>query len=101
MSRITRNQVVELFGTPDHTTGSLNSPIELDDLGIHFNEKWTYDDLDADPAGVRMRTIYWHRYDFRGTRIRTSEAEEWHDDARLAEALAALPDRLEPITNDH
>ena len=52
--RVTRNQVVAMFGTPDHTDGSLNSPIEFDDDGIHYNEKWTYSHLDADPTGVSV-----------------------------------------------
>jgi len=98
--RITRNQVVAMFGTPDHSEGSLNSPVELEDKGIHFNEKWIYDHLEADPAGVTMRTIYWHRYDFTGTRVRNSVNEEWRDDTKLAEALAGLDDRLEPIKQD-
>jgi len=99
--RVTRNQVVAMFGTPDHTKGSLNSPIELDDVGIHFNEQWNYDHLDRDPAGVTMRTIYWHRYDFMGTRVRNSVSEEWRDDVKLAEALAGLDDRLQPLAVDH
>jgi hypothetical protein len=99
--RVTRNQVVAMFSTPDHTKGSLNSPIELDDEGIHFNEQWTYEHLDSDPAGVTMRTIYWHRYDFIGTRVRNSVSEEWRDDTKLAEALAGLDDRLQPLTVDH
>ncbi|HUN56953.1 MAG TPA: hypothetical protein VMU41_02470 [Candidatus Binataceae bacterium] len=101
MSRVTRNQVVAMFGTPDHANGSLNSPIELEDKGIHFNEQWTYEHLDADPADVTMRTIYWHRYDFMGTRVRNNADEEWRNDEKLAEALASLNDRLEPITKDH
>jgi hypothetical protein len=99
--RVTRNQVVGMFGTPDHTKGSLNSPIELEDKGISFNEQWFYDHLDVDPAGVTMRTIYWHRYDFMGTRARNSADEEWRDDSKLAEALAGRDDRLEPITQDN
>jgi hypothetical protein len=99
--RVTRNQVVAMFGTPDHTEGSLNSPIELDDVGIHFNEKWTYSHLDSDPAGATMRTVYWHRYDFMGTRIRNNADEQWRDDMKLAEVLAGLDDRLQPRTEDH
>jgi hypothetical protein len=99
--RVTRNQVVAMFGTPDHVEGSLNSPIELDDQGIHYNEKWLYSHLDADPAGAAMRTIYWHRYDFEGTRIRNDANEAWCDDTKLAEALAGLDDRLMPLAEDH
>lgn len=99
--RVTRNQVVAMFGTPDHVEGSLNSPIELDDLGIHYNEKWIYLHLDSDPAGVTMRTIYWHRYDFEGTRIRNDANQDWRDDPKLAEALAGRDDRLMPLASDH
>lgn len=95
--RVTRNQIVALFGTPDHTAGSLNSPVELEDKGIHFNEKWIYEHLDSDPAGVTMRTIYWHRYDFMGTRIRSGASDDWRDDTKLAEALANSDDRLAPV----
>jgi len=96
-ARVTRNQVVAMFGTPDRTEGSLNSPIEREDKGIHFNEKWLYDHLDADPAGVTMRTIYWHRYDFTGTRIRSNVNEEWRDDLALGDALAPVDNRLAPV----
>ena len=91
-----------MFGTPDHTKGSLNSPIELEDKGIRFNEQWNYDHLDADPAGVTMRTIYWHRYDFVGTVIRAGESEPWRPDTKLAEALAAEEsNRLPPLDPSH
>jgi hypothetical protein len=99
--RVTRNQVVALFGTPDHTAGSLNSPVELEDKGIHFNEKWTYEHLESDPAGVTMRTIYWHRYDFMGTRIRANANDDWRDDAKLAEALANSDDRLASVNDNN
>lgn len=100
-ARVIRNQVVTMFGTPDRTEGSLNSPIEREDKGIHFNEKWIYDHLGADPAGVTMRTIYWHRYDFTGTRIRSSVNEEWRDDPSLADALAAVANRLAPVPDNN
>ena len=34
--RVTRNTVVAMFGTPDHTAGSLNSPVELEEQGHPF-----------------------------------------------------------------
>ncbi|MGH7918020.1 MAG: hypothetical protein ACREQE_11165, partial [Candidatus Binataceae bacterium] len=64
-----RNAVVVLLGTPDRTEGSLNSPIELEEHGIGYNEKWIYQHLRDDPAGVPMRLVYWHRYDFKGTLV--------------------------------
>jgi hypothetical protein len=99
--RVSRNQVVAMFGTPDRTEGSLNSPIEREDKGVHFNEKWIYDHLDADPSGAAMRTVYWHRYDFTGTRICSSVNEEWRDDPALGDALAAVADRLAPVPDNN
>jgi len=85
----TRNMVVARLGTPDRTNGSLNDPREGEENGFRFNEKWTYLHLSDDPAGVPMRIIYWQRYDFVSTVVRSSENEPWRVDAKLAEALAA------------
>ena len=85
----TRNMVVARLGTPDRTDGSLNDPRESEENGFRFNEKWTYPHLSDDPAGVPMRIIYWMRYDFLGTVVRSGENESWRVDNKLAEALAA------------
>jgi hypothetical protein len=98
---VTRNAVVTLLGTPDHSDGSLNSPIELEEHGIRHNEKWTYTHLVDDPADVPMRAIYWHRYDFVGTLVRASADEEWRTDTKLAETVTAVPARLPPIDDHH
>src|ERR1700674_5882397 len=87
--RVTHNAVVAMLGTPDHNAGSLNNPVELEEFGIHFNEKWTYDHLVSDPAGVPQRVIYWMRYDFVSTMVRGGANEEWRPDTNLAEAVAA------------
>lgn len=100
-SRVTRNTVVAMLGTPDRTAGSLNSPVELEEFGIHYNEKWTYEHLVSDPAGVPQRAIYWHRYDFVATMVRGGPPEQWRPDTKLAEAVAAADDRLAPIENRH
>lgn len=100
-SRVTRNTVVALLGTPDRTVGSLNSPVELEELGHTYNEKWTYEHLVSDPAGVPQRAIYWHRYDFVATMVRGSASEEWCLDTSLAEAVTAKDDRLSPLDNRH
>jgi hypothetical protein len=100
-TRVTRNTVVAMLGTPDRTAGSLNSPVELEEFGTLYNEKWTYEHLVSDPAGVLQRAIYWHRYDFVATMIRGGVSEEWRPDIKLAAAVAAENDRLAPIENRH
>jgi hypothetical protein len=100
-ARVIRNTVVAILGTPDHTAGSLNSPVELEELGHIYNEKWTYEHLASDPAGVPQRSIYWHRYDFVATMVRGGVNEEWRPDTKLAEAVAGRDDRLAPIEDRH
>jgi hypothetical protein len=100
-ARLHRNAVVALLGTPDRTEGSLNSPVELEEQGIVYNEKWTYSHLVIDPAGVPMRAIYWHRYDFKATLVRATAAEEWRSDSTLAAKLTGAPDRLAPLDDHH
>jgi hypothetical protein len=100
-SRVTRNTVVAILGTPDRTAGSLNSPVELEEFGHIYNEKWTYEHLASDPAGVPQRSIYWHRYDFVTTMIRSGASEEWRPDTKLAEAVAGRDDRLAAIEDRH
>jgi|ERR1700722_10142957 hypothetical protein len=100
-SRVIRNTVVAILGTPDHTAGSLNSPVELEEFGHTYNEKWTYEHLASDPAGVLQRSIYWHRYDFVATMIRSNANEEWRADTKLAEAVAGRDDRLATIEDRH
>lgn len=63
---ITRDDVVGLFGTPDHTVGSVNEPRLQVEHGIEFNEKWVYDRPRREPTRPRTRVIYWQRYDFVG-----------------------------------
>jgi hypothetical protein len=99
--RITRNKVVFVLGTPEQTEGSLNDPVEREEYGIRFNEKWIYENLRNDPAGVPMRTVYWHRYDFTGTTVRENAAAEWRHDTMLAAALKPAADRLPPIEDHH
>ena len=94
---LTRNAVVAFLGTPDRTEGTLNDPVEREESGIKFNEKWIYEHLTSDPAGVPMRTVYWHRYDFMGTMVRSNTDEEWRHDTTLAEALKYADRRLPPL----
>lgn len=101
MTLIKRNVVVELLGTPDRTEGSLNSPIEREESGTHFNEKWVYEHLRNDPAGVAMRSVYWHRYDFRGTTVRENRDVEWRADKELERAIAQRSSRMLPVADQH
>jgi len=98
---VTRNVVVTLLGAPDHTEGSLNSPIELEEHSLHFNEKWIYTHLRDDPSGAPMRVIYWHRYDFVGTLVRNSADAEWRADNALIEAAMSGNSRLATVRDQH
>jgi hypothetical protein len=97
---VTRNAVVSLLGTPRATDGSLNDPVEREEFGIQYNEKWIYEDLAEDPAGAPNRIIYWHRYDFVETLVRASDNDEWRPDTKLREAAIAATQRL-AIVDDH
>ncbi len=101
MRSVTRNSVVSLLGTPHEVEGSLNDPVEREESGIHYNEKWTYHDLGNDPAGVPNRIIYWHRYDFVATMVRANDNEEWRPDTRLIEAAQQTAARLAKIDDHH
>ena len=85
---ILRNAVVKFFGTPDRTEGSVNEPREREEHSMRFNEKWTYTHPLHDPAGAVERMIYWRRYDFVGSLIRSSPGSEWAKDESLVDALA-------------
>lgn len=98
---VTRNSVVSLLGTPHAVEGSLNDPVEREESGIHYNEKWTYEDLGDDPAGVPNRVIYWHRYDFVATMVRANENEEWRPDTKLIETANAVDARLAAVRDHH
>jgi hypothetical protein len=98
---ITRNSVVALLGTPHVVEGSLNEPVERDELGIHYNEKWTYRDLADDPAGMPNRVIYWHRYDFVATMVRANDHEQWRSDPKLLEAAKSVNARLSTVEDHH
>jgi hypothetical protein len=95
--RPARNAIVAILGTPDGTEGSLDDPREREENGLLFNEKWTYTNLHRDPAGAPMRTVYWMRYDFRGTAVRNSDAEQWRLDTALVEEAAKRNPRLPPL----
>ncbi len=95
--RPARNAIVAILGTPDRSEGSLDDPREREENGIHFNEKWIYTHLTRDPAGVPMRVVYWIRYDFQGTVVRSREGEPWCADTALVDAAARHSSRLPPL----
>ena len=101
MKPVTRNSVVSLLGTPHATEGSLNDPVEREEFAIHYNEKWTYEDLGNDPADVPNRVIYWHRYDFVATMVRANDIEEWRPDTKLIEAASAVNPRRGMVHDHH
>ena len=86
---ILRNVVVKYFGQPDRTEGSVNEPREREEHGFHFNEKWRFIRPKHDPADAVERMIYWHRYDYVGSVIRTAKDPEWMKDESLVAALAS------------
>jgi hypothetical protein len=100
-TRVTRNSVVSLLGTPPEIEGSLNDPVEREEHGLHYNEKWSYKELGNDPAGASERVIYWHRYDFVGTIVRNNDKEEWRPDTKLIEAGEAANARLNKVDDHH
>jgi hypothetical protein len=93
-----RNMVVWLLSTPTDTEGSVNEPCGREEHGIRFNEKWIYRDLHDDPAAAPMRIVYWLRYDFAGTVVRSSASENWRIDHELERVLGS--DRLRIYHNN-
>src|SRR5438270_12442558 len=93
----TRNMMVERLGTPDQVLGSLNDPRTHEENGYRFNERWLYEHLRDDPAGVPMRVVYWHRYDFVATMVRANDKESWRSDETLVQALKDHASRLAPL----
>jgi hypothetical protein len=98
---VSRNSVVSLLGTPQAVEGSLNDPVEREEFEIHYNEKWTYNNLASDPACVQHRVIYWHRYDFVATMIRANDDEHWRWDTKLIDAAQAVDARRERAHDHH
>jgi hypothetical protein len=98
---VTRNAVVSLLGTPHAVEGGLNDPVEHEEFGIRYNEKWIYGDLGNDPAGVPDRVIYWHRYDFVATMVRSSDQEQWRSDTKLVEVASSVNGRLNTVEDHH
>lgn len=84
---IQRNVVVQHFGTPDVTDGSLNEPREREEHGLKFNERWHYKHPRRDPSGAAERMLYWRRYDYVGSMIRKDHGGEWQRDDNLPQSI--------------
>lgn len=98
VQKVTRNLVVQRWGTPQSTIGSVNEPREMEENGQHFNEKWVYRNPKGDPGHPKERIVYWHRYDFVGSFLRDSSGNLVPEDPRSL--LAGLDDRrYQPITH--
>jgi hypothetical protein len=88
---IQRNAVVKFFGQPQATEGSVNEPRLREEHGFTFNEKWTYRQRPHDPADAVERVVYWQRYDYVGSVIRTTKDGDWVRDDNLPQALSRKP----------
>lgn len=90
-NRVTRNLVVQRWGTPQETVGSVNEPREMTEHGLRFNERWIYRNPKGEPGHPLERVLYWHRYDFMGSYVRDRSGAVTPEDLRAL--LAGLEDR--------
>jgi len=88
---VIRNVVVQCWGTPNVTVGSVNEPREMEEHGHRFNEKWVYRIPPTGPDQPQERLIYWHRYDFVAAYLVTANGAVIHED--LGSLLSGLKDR--------
>ncbi len=88
---VNRNRVVQAWGTPHETIGSVNEPREREENGHRFNEQWTYRLSQPAPNRPVRRILYWFRYDFVASYLVTSAGDLISED--LADVLARIPDR--------
>lgn len=88
---VSRNLVVQKWGTPSRAWGSVNEPRERRENDIVFNEKWVYERPRGE-RGVRRRIIYWRRYDFVASLVERENGEFVREDLGAAVA-GELPDR--------
>lgn len=92
---ITRNLVVQRWGTPRATLGSVNEPREMEENGVSFNEKWVYRNARAGALPSRERLIYWQRYDFVASFLADADGRCVREDVTVL--VAGLTDRLYPL----
>ncbi len=88
---VVRNLVVQCWGTPNATAGSVNEPREIEEHGLRFNEKWTYRLSQSTPDQPKERLIYWLRYDFVAAYLVTASGAVVCED--LASVISGLRDR--------
>ena len=99
--RVTRNQVVAMFGTPDHTAGQPQQPGRTRGRGHPFQRE-----MDLRASRFRSRRVL-RCAQFTGIATTSwvpacaTANDDWRDDTKLAEALAGLDDRLQSLTVDH
>jgi hypothetical protein len=86
--RLTRNDIVRLFGTPNETIGSVNEPRQQHEAGFQYNERWVYDRPKNEPSRPKARILYWQRYDF----VASERVER--DGHRVPESESELLSRL-------
>ena len=84
-----RNAITHYFGQPDTTEGSVNEPRLREEHGVRFNEKWHYRRPAHDPAHAVERVIYWQRYDYVASMIRTTPDGAWQPDDGVLAAVGA------------
>jgi hypothetical protein len=89
---IRRNLIVQRWGTPQVTIGSLNEPRERAENGVTFNEKWVYRVPGHGTEAAHDRIIYWLRYDFVASFVVEPDGRIVRADPRTL--LAGLRDRL-------
>ncbi len=89
---IRRNMIVQRWGTPAATVGSVNEPRERSENGVAFNEKWLYrvPGHGAEPGYERI--IYWLRYDFVASFVIRPDGSVAREEPRPT--LAGVRDRL-------
>ncbi len=85
---IRRNAVVECWGTPNVTSGSLNEPRDREENGVRFNEKWVYRLAHPEPDDPVQRIVYWHRYDFVASFLVGADGRLVREDPRVLTRVA-------------
>jgi len=88
---VSRNQVVQIWGTPNTTIGSVNEPRDMEEQGHRFNEKWIYRLSPRSADEPAERVIYWMRYDFVAAYLISKNGRT--EQESLAPVAAAYRDR--------
>jgi hypothetical protein len=89
---IRRNMVVQRWGTPQATVGSVNEPRERSENGVCFNERWLYRVAGHGSEPGYERIVYWLRYDFVASFVIKPDGSIVREEPRAL--LAGVRDRL-------